>query len=97
MPTIHLFIKRIAYSKEFCHLVNYVIIGFAIVVGMETFQLPYPWTRLISILEYIFLTFFTVEILLRIFAEDHPLDFFSLLKTRKISIKGRKKTGIRNN
>lgn len=94
MTAAHRLIKRIAYSKEFCHLVSYVIIGFAIVVGMETFQLPDPWTRVISVLEYLFLTFFSIEILLRILAEDHPLDFFNLFKTKRISIRGRKKTEL---
>jgi voltage-gated sodium channel len=43
-------------------------------------------------LDYSFLVLFTIEILLRIFAEDHPADFFNLFKTRKIIVEGRKKT-----
>lgn len=92
MIIAHTRLKSWVHSKEFCHSVNYAIIAFAVVLGLETFQLAKAWMNLFSILDYLFLLFFTVEIVLRILAEDHPLDFFNLFKTRKIIVAGRKKT-----
>lgn len=92
MTVAHQRLKRIVHSKEFCHAVNYAIIGFAIVVGIETFHLEDGWLKAFNSFEYLFLAFFTLEILLRILAEDHPIDFFNLFKTRKILVEGRKKT-----
>jgi len=92
MKVAHERLKKIVHSKDFCHTVNYAIIGFAIVVGIETFHLEDGWLTAISSLEYLFLAFFTLEILLRILAEDHPIDFFNLFRTRKILVEGRKKT-----
>ncbi len=94
MTAAHSLLKRIAHSKEFCHIVSYVIIAFAIVVGLETFPLPTVWLRAINVLEHFFLTFFILEIILRILAEDHPIDFFNLFKTKVILIQGRKKTEL---
>lgn len=92
MTTAHLRLKKIVHGKQFCHIVNYAIIAFAIVVGIETLQLDARLLNLINTLELLFLAFFTLEILLRILAEDHPIDFFNLFKTRKIVVEGRKKT-----
>jgi voltage-gated sodium channel len=92
MKIAHARLKSWVHSKEFCHSVNYAIIAFAFVLGLETFQLGTAWMNLFSVLDYLFLLFFTVEILLRILAEDHPIDFFNLFKTRKILVAGRKKT-----
>lgn len=92
MKITHAQFKSWIHSKEFCHLINYAIIAFAFVVGLETFRLSDAWMNLFSVLDYFFLIFFTVEILLRIMAEDHPIDFFNLFKTRKILVEGRKKT-----
>ncbi len=92
MKITHAQFKSRVHSKEFCHLVNYAIIAFAFVVGLETFRLSETWMNLFSALDYFFLIFFTIEILLRILAEDHPIDFFNLFKTRKIIVEGRKKT-----
>jgi len=92
MKITHARLKSWVHSKEFCHSVNYAIIAFAVVLGLETFHMGEAWMNLFSILDYFFLIFFTVEILLRIFAEDHPVDFFNLFKTRKIVVEGRKKT-----
>jgi hypothetical protein len=91
MKIAHARLKSCEHSKEFCHCVNYAFIAFAVVLGLETFQLATAWMNLFSILDYVFLLFFTVEIILRILAEDHPLDFFNLFKTRKIIVAGRKK------
>lgn len=92
MKISHAQLKSWVHSKEFCHSVNYAIIAFAVVLGLETFHLGEAWLSLFSILDYFFLFFFMAEILLRIFAEDHPIDFFNLFKTRKIVVAGRKKT-----
>ena len=94
MKIAHARLKSWVHSKEFCHSVNYAIIAFAFVLGLETFQLGNAWMNLFSILDYLFLLFFTIEILLRILAEDRPLDFFNLFKTRKIQVAGRKKTAF---
>lgn len=85
-------LKKIVQSRDFCHSVNYSIIGFAIIVGIETFFSDDRWVEFFNITEYVFVAFFTVEILLRISAEDHPLDFFNLLKSRRTIVQGRKKT-----
>ena len=92
MKIAHARLKSWVHSKEFCHSVNYAIIAFAFVLGLETLELGTAWMNLFSILDYLFLLFFTIEILLRILAEDHPIDFFNLFKTRKILVAGRKKT-----
>ncbi len=92
MIIAHARLKNWVHSKEFCHSVNYAIIAFAVVLGLETFQLAKAWMNLFSLFDYLFLLFFTIEIVLRILAEDHPLDFFNLLKTRKIIVAGRRKT-----
>ena len=92
MKITHARLKNWVHSKEFCHSVNYAIIAFAIVLGLETFNLGEVWMSVFSILDYFFLLFFTIEILLRIFSEDHPIDFFNLFRTRKIVVAGRKKT-----
>ena len=92
MKITHAQLKTWVYSKEFCHLINYAIIAFAFVVGLETLSLGEAWMNLFSWLDYFFLIFFTIEILLRIMAEDHPIDFFNLFKTRRILVEGRKKT-----
>jgi voltage-gated sodium channel len=92
MKITHAHLKSWVHSKEFCHSINYAIIAFAVVLGLETFQIGKAWMSFFSILDYLFLLVFTIEILLRIFAEDHPVDFFNLFKTRKIMVAGRKKT-----
>lgn len=92
MSFTHERLKKIVHSKEFCHFANYSIIGFAFVVGIETLQVDDRWIGFFNSTEYIFVVFFTVEILLRILAENHPLDFFNLLKSKKIIVQGRKKT-----
>lgn len=90
--TPHQRLKKFVHSQTFCHAVNYLIIAFAVVVGIETFLMEEKWASFFNTLELLFLTFFTLEIVLRIAAENHPVDFFDLLKTRKITIEGRKKT-----
>jgi voltage-gated sodium channel len=92
MKISHARLKTWVHSKEFCHSVNYAIIAFAVVLGLETLQVNEQWMNFFGTLDYLFLVFFTVEILLRILAEDHPVDFFNLFKTRKILVEGRKKT-----
>ncbi|GHM99795.1 hypothetical protein WSM22_12850 [Cytophagales bacterium WSM2-2] len=92
MNPTHAALKKIVHSKHFCHVINYAIVAFAIFVGVETLLVGSSSEKIISVIENLFLLFFTVEILLRIFAEDHPIDFFNVFKTRKIVVQGRKKT-----
>ncbi len=92
MKISHARLKIWVHSKEFCHSVNYAIIAFAVVLGLETLQINDLWKAFFGALDYLFLVFFSIEILLRILAEDHPVDFFNLFKTRKILVEGRKKT-----
>lgn len=92
MSFTHERLKKFVHNKEFCHAVNYSIIGFAIVVGIETLDFDNRWIGLFNITEYMFVVFFSIEILLRILAEEHPLDFFNILKSKKIIVQGRKKT-----
>ncbi len=92
MKIAHARLRSLVHGKRFCHFVNYAIIAFAIILGLETFQVNDEWMSLFNFLDYFFLLFFAIEILLRILAEDHPIDFFNLFKTRKIVVEGRKKT-----
>lgn len=85
-------LKTFVHGKTFCHAVNYVIIAFSAVVGFETFLTGPAWVSFFNVLEFLFLTFFTLEIILRIAAENRPTDFFNLLKTRKLTFEGRRKT-----
>ncbi len=85
----HQRLKAFAQSKEFCHAVNYVIIAFAILVGVENIVKDEIWISFFLIADYFFLTFFTLEILLRIIAEDHPLEYFRLFTREKVHVGGR--------
>lgn len=88
----HKQLKTFVHGRTFCHTVNYVIIAFSGVVGLETFLTGPGWVSFFNVLELLFLSFFTLEIVLRIVAEDHPADFFNLLKRRKLTFEGRRKT-----
>jgi voltage-gated sodium channel len=90
----HQRLKAFAQSKEFCHLVNYMIIAFAILVGLETVLKERAWPLVFLTADYLFLAFFTFEIVLRILAEDHPLDYFILFTRKKEIVQGTQKTKI---
>src|SRR6185369_1086170 len=93
MSTIHARVKGFVHTKNFCHFVNYAIVAFAVFIGIETFLLgDRSYERIFSVIETLFLIFFTAEIILRIYAEDHPADFFNIFKRRKLLVQGRKKT-----
>jgi voltage-gated sodium channel len=85
----HQRIKTFAQSKQFCHFVNYLIIAFAILVGVENIVKDELWVSFFVVADYFFLAFFTLEILLRIIAEDHPLEFFRLFTREKVVVDGR--------
>ncbi len=85
----HQRMKAFAQSKEFSHIVNYAIISFAILVGAETILKDQFWPTLFLTADYLFLAFFTIEIIFRIVAEDHPLDYFKLFTREKVTIKGK--------
>jgi hypothetical protein len=49
MKILHTELKDWVHSKQFCHLINYAIIAFALVVGIETFHLSGAWMNLFSV------------------------------------------------
>jgi voltage-gated sodium channel len=85
----HQRLKEFAQGKTFCHAVNYVIIGFALLVGIENIVKDDAWASLFVAADYFFLGFFTLEIILRIIAEDHPLEYFVLFRRERELVNGR--------
>ena len=85
----HQRIKEFAQGKRFCHTVNYAIILFACLIGIETVLKDPYWQRIFGIVDYFFLSFFTLEIILRILAEDHPGMFFVLFHFKKVEKNGK--------
>ena len=59
-------------------MVNYAIISFALLVGTETVLKDPNWQAAFRIIDYFYLAFFTLEIIIRILAEDHPGMYFVL-------------------
>lgn len=92
MNRLHVALREIVHGKKFCHFVNYVIVAFAVFVGIQTLVGDDQFAPFVNGIELVFLLLFTIEILMRIFAEDHPIDFFNIYKKRKIVVEGRKKT-----
>ncbi len=90
----HQHIKDFAHSKKFCHIVNYSILAFACLIGIETVLKDPQWQNLFGIIDYFFLSFFTFEIILRILAEDHPGMYFVLFHLKKVTKDGRTRTDI---
>lgn len=75
-----------AKSHTFHTLVSVVIILCSITLGVETF---YPeHQNLFDVLDVLFTSFFTVEIIIRLIAEKNPIQFFKLFsfKNKKIVI-----------
>ena len=85
----HQRIKDFAQSKRFCHIVNYAILAFACLIGIETVFKDSHWQHIFGIIDYFFLSFFALEIILRILAEDHPGMFFVLFRLKKVPKNGR--------
>ena len=85
----HQRIKDFAQGKRFCNIVNYAILAFACLIGIETVLKDPQWQHIFSIIDYFFLSFFTLEIILRILAEDHPGMFFVLFRLKKVQRNGR--------
>jgi voltage-gated sodium channel len=84
----HQRLKDFAHGKIFCHIINYAIILFAILVGIETI-FKSPGTKAVfDVIDYFFLTFFTIEIIIRILAEDHPGLYFVLFRRKKVTVDG---------
>ncbi|HRI78099.1 MAG TPA: ion transporter [Cyclobacteriaceae bacterium] len=90
----HASIQLFARSKQFCHIVNYAIIAFACLIGIETVLKEPEWQHLFRIIDYIFLSFFSIEIILRILAEDHPGLFFVLFHLKKVNRDGKTRTVV---
>jgi voltage-gated sodium channel len=79
MSTNHLQrnLKIIVDSKVFNYLAIGVIVFSALLVGMSLDPVFYSqWSLEINILELIILAFFSIEILMRIFAEEIPINYF---------------------
>lgn len=89
------FFCKIAHSKLFQRVVNYAIIACSFIVGIETILVGKGWQLFFHYLDYVFLVFFTAEILIRILAERHPLLFFKLFERRKSVIDGKVKYFIK--
>src|SRR5450432_4503961 len=84
----HQDLKNFAQSRKFCHLVNYAIISFAVLVGIETILTGPDWQFIFRIIDYFYLSFFTLEIIIRILAEDHPGMYFVLFTITKVNRDG---------
>jgi voltage-gated sodium channel len=88
----HQRLQKFAHSKQFIHLVNYAIISFAVLVGAETVLTASGWQNAFQVADYLYLGFFTVEIIIRILAEDHPGMYFALFRLEKVNVNGKTKT-----
>lgn len=80
LPMTHQRLKDFAQGKQFCRIVNYAIIAFAFLMGLETMLKDPQAKAIFNVLDYLFLAFFTLEIIIRILAEDHPGLYFVLFK-----------------
>jgi hypothetical protein len=87
----HQRLQKFAHSKQFIHLVNYAIISFAVLVGAETVLKSRGWQDAFQVADYLYLGFFTVEIIIRILAEDHPGLYFALFRIEKLKVNGKTK------
>jgi len=90
----HKRIKAFAQSKQFCHIVNYAILLFACLIGLETVFREPALQNYFKLIDYVFLSFFSLEIILRILAEDHPGQFFVLFHLNKVERDGKMKTVV---
>jgi len=90
----HTHLKTLAHGKAFHRVVNYVIIAFAILVGLETIFKNTLWPTVFLTADYLFLIFFTFEIIFRIIAEDSILDYFKLYTNEKVTSKGKTITKV---
>jgi voltage-gated sodium channel len=91
---MHQAIKNFAHGKYFCHIINYAIILFAILVGIETIFKSRETQEVFLAIDYFFLGFFTLEIIIRILAEDHPGLYFVLFRRKKVLVDGKLKTRL---
>jgi hypothetical protein len=78
----HQQLREFARSKRFGTVVNYAIVSFAIIVGLETLTKDPQTQELFHIFDFCYVAFFTFEIAVRILAEDRPWMYFRLF-TRK--------------
>jgi voltage-gated sodium channel len=63
-------------------------------VGLETLLKNPVWQMAFRVIDYFYLAFFTIEIILRILAEDHPLLYFKLFTHKKVEKDGVRRTQI---
>ncbi len=75
-------LREFARSKRFGNVVNYAIVSFAIIVGLETLTKDPQTQELFHIFDFTYVAFFTFEMAVRILAEDRPWMYFRLF-TRK--------------
>lgn len=88
-------LNELVHSKRFINFVNYAIVFNAFVVGMETLALTGTLQTLFRLLDFLFLAFFVVEIILRILAEQHPGQYFLLFLSKRVKLNGKDKLRYR--
>ncbi|MFA5930918.1 MAG: ion transporter [archaeon] len=70
-------LKTIVDSKPFNYFVLLIIILSAVLVGFTlNMSIEDPWYPILNFVELIILVFFCIELLIRIFAEEKPINFF---------------------
>jgi voltage-gated sodium channel len=74
-------LKLLVDGSTFHRLTSIIIILCSITLGVETFYPDHQFT--FDVLDVIFTTFFTWEIIMRILAESNPVKFFTLVLWRK--------------
>jgi voltage-gated sodium channel len=90
----HQRLKDFAQSKQFFHIVNYAIISFAFLVGTEMVTKNPDWQDAFRMIDYGYMAFFTLEIIIRILAEDHPGMYFVLFTRKRETKDGITRTRI---
>jgi len=76
-PPIYQRLKPIVESRAFDSIVLLVIIASALLVGFSlNMPIDSPWYPIINLIEILILAFFCIEIILRIFAEEKPINYF---------------------
>ena len=90
----HQQLKEFAQSKRFRNIVNYAIISFALIVGIETATTDPQVQDVFHIVDYFYVAFFILEIIIRILAEDHPFLFFRLFIRSKEIKNGKVQTTV---
>lgn len=76
MDTLRSYFHRESVNKKFEAFIALTIIASVICFSLETLpELPHHASSILSIMEYAFVTIFTLEYLLRVFTAEKPLKF----------------------